>query len=126
MAPLPPKDFDYQQVGISTDWLQAHRLTGFAAHWQKNSNIATAFDTWFVNLFPRAEPYRGDAVGGLTTLNFIPSIGTMILGLFAADLLRARQRPMRTVWTLCLSGGAMIGLGWLLGVIGVWPGRQDL
>ena len=32
-------------------------LTGFAAHWDKNANLAWAFDTWFLNLFPRDEPF---------------------------------------------------------------------
>ena len=31
--------------------------TGFAAHWNKNSNLAWAFDTWFLNLFPREKPF---------------------------------------------------------------------
>ena len=29
--------------------------SGFAAHWDKNSNLAWAFDTWFLNLFPREQ-----------------------------------------------------------------------
>ena len=32
-------------------------LTGFAAHWNKNTNSAWAFDQWFLNLFPRAKPF---------------------------------------------------------------------
>ena len=36
-------------------WL--HHPTGFAAHWDKNSNLAWAFDTWFLNLFPAQEPF---------------------------------------------------------------------
>ena len=32
-------------------------LSGFAAHWNKNSNLAWAFDTWFLNLFPRESPF---------------------------------------------------------------------
>ena len=61
--------------------------SGFAAHWDKNSNLAWAFDTWFLNLFPReaAVPYNG---GGYATLSFIPTLGTMILGLLAGGVLR--------------------------------------
>ena len=52
--PLPPADFDYAKVGVSSQWLSEHGLSGFAAHWNKNSNIAWAFDTWFLNLWPAA------------------------------------------------------------------------
>ena len=38
-------------VGVPEDW--PHKLTGFAAHWQMNSNPASRFDVWFLNLFPR-------------------------------------------------------------------------
>ena len=38
-------------VGVPADW--PHLMGGFAAHWNKNSNPAWAFDTWFLNLFPR-------------------------------------------------------------------------
>ena len=64
------------------------RLSGFAAHWDKNANPAHYFDRWFLNLFPR--PIRNDGVvigdfhhhgGGYHTLNFIPALGTMIMDL---------------------------------------------
>ena len=68
-------------------------MTGFAAHWNKNSNLAWAFDTWFLNLFPRHEPFAFNA-GGYATLSFIPTLGTMILGLIAGG--RGAQ-PARAV-----------------------------
>ena len=52
LYPLPGPDFDFAAVGVPADW--PHHLTGFAAHWDKNSNLAWAFDTWFLNLFPRS------------------------------------------------------------------------
>src|SRR5438093_4955415 len=36
-------DFDYTTVGVAKDW--PHLMTGFPAHWNKNSNLAWAFDT---------------------------------------------------------------------------------
>ena len=93
LTPLPAQTFDYASVGVSSSWLQEHGLDGFAAHWQKNSNPAAAFDRWFLNLFPRDNPYVGNA-GGLTTLNFIPSIGTMLLGLAAR---RSAAQPARAM-----------------------------
>jgi predicted acyltransferase len=87
LYPLPPSDFDYKAVGVPADW--PYTYSGFAAHWNKNSNLAWAFDTWFLNLFPRAKPFLFNA-GGYATLSFIPTLGTMILGLIAGGWLRGR------------------------------------
>jgi predicted acyltransferase len=118
--PLPAANFDYVAAGVPVDWLASHRLEGFAAHWQKNSNAAWAFDLWFMNLFPRDVAYTG-AVEGLATLNFIPSIGTMILGLFAWDVIRRRDTPPRTVTILATIGAGLLISGYLLGLSGVAP-----
>jgi heparan-alpha-glucosaminide N-acetyltransferase len=72
--PVRP-DFDYPAVGVPADW--PHLMSGFLAHWNKNSNPAGAFDVWFLNLFPGSEPFR-DNGGGYATLNFIPTLATMI------------------------------------------------
>src|SRR5262249_24614651 len=87
LYPLPAPDFDYAQVGVSKEWLANNGLKGFAAHWQINTNPAAAFDFWFLNLFPQETAYL--PYKGLTTLNFIPLIGTMILGLGAGNVLRS-------------------------------------
>ena len=76
LFPAPTATVDYPAVGVSRQWLDLHGLTGFAAHWQKNSNAAWAFDRWFLNLFSKDTPSTGEA-NGLTTLSFIPSIGTI-------------------------------------------------
>ena len=91
LYPLPGPDFDYANVGVSAGWLSAHGLTGFAAHWNKNSNLAWAFDTWFLNLFPARNARSSCNGGGYATLSFIPTLGTMILGLLAGDVLRSER-----------------------------------
>ncbi len=78
-------------------------LSGFAAHWNKNSNPAWAFDTWFLNLFPRQEPFLFHP-GGYATLNFIPTLGTMILGLIAAGVIRSQRAPWAKVKWLVVTG----------------------
>ena len=95
-------------------------MTGFAAHWQKNANAAWAFDRWFLNLFPSDTEYIG-AESGLTTLNFIPSIATMILGLFAGDIVRSDRTPKRKIVRLGGVGIGMLAIGWTLGALGVVP-----
>jgi predicted acyltransferase len=98
--PSPGPDFDYQDVGVNGDWTL---LTGFLAHWEKNANVAADFDCWFLNLFPRPQ----DKVflfneGGYATLNFIPSIATMLAGVLAGELLRS-TRSVRTKFGTLLS-----------------------
>src|SRR5829696_2179946 len=45
LYPLPGSDFDYKVAGVSANW--SHHATGFAAHWNKNTNPAWAFDRTF-------------------------------------------------------------------------------
>ena len=47
----PGKGFDFAEVGVPAKW--EHLKSGFASHWNKNANPAWAFDTWFLNQFPR-------------------------------------------------------------------------
>ncbi len=112
LYPLPGPGFDYAAVGVPADW--AYHVRDFAAHWDKNSNLAWAFDTWFLNLFPCEEPFRFNE-GGYSTLSFIPTLGTMILGLLAGGVLR-RPGPARAkVGWLCAAGFLGLAAGWGLG-----------
>lgn len=85
LYPLPNQYFDWTETGSTADW--EHNLNGFAAHWNKNTNAAWGFDRWFMNLFPRETPFKFNG-GGYSTLSFIPTLGTMILGLIAGQWLR--------------------------------------
>jgi heparan-alpha-glucosaminide N-acetyltransferase len=118
--PLPPADFDYAAVGVNADWLAAHGLTGFAAHWQRNSHLAWAFDTWFLNLFAREKPFLFNP-GGYATLSFIPTLGTMILGLIAGGVLRRDVPAAAKVRWFAIAGVVGIVAGAALGWLGVCP-----
>jgi heparan-alpha-glucosaminide N-acetyltransferase len=115
--PLPGPGFDYQAVGVPPDW--NHGFTGFAAHWNKNANFGNAFDQWFLNLFPRRSAFVANS-GGYLTLSFIPTLGTMILGLVAGRWLResAPAIPMRK---LLAAGAIGIVTGLLLHLTGICP-----
>jgi predicted acyltransferase len=102
--PLPPDGFDYSSVGVKADW--AHHYTGFLAHWNINTNPAAAFDRWFLNLFGRTEPFVGNS-GGYATLNFIPTLATMILGLVAGTWMKA-DLPRRVLWLRLFAAGALL------------------
>ena len=88
----------------------------FAAHWWKANNLGVAFDAWFLNLFPRPEPFIANR-GGYGTLSFIPTLGTMILGLIAGQLLRA-QTPLRRYYELA---GTLIATALALHFLGINP-----
>jgi heparan-alpha-glucosaminide N-acetyltransferase len=118
LYPVPLDDFDFSKVGVSANWL--HHPRGFAAHWDKNSNLAWAFDTWFLNLFPRVRPFVYNG-GGYATLSFIPTLGTMILGLLAGGvLLRSWTGRAKALW-LCTAGAIGLITGWGLNELGLCP-----
>jgi heparan-alpha-glucosaminide N-acetyltransferase len=118
--PLPGADFDYAKVGVTQAWLDAHGLTGFAAHWQKNSHLAWAFDTWWMNLFPREKPFLFHP-GGYATLSFLPTLGTMILGLIGGQVLRSARPPAAKLQCFAIAGAACLFAGAALGWLGICP-----
>jgi predicted acyltransferase len=118
LYPLPPANFDYGAVGVAPGW--PHLMTGFAAHWNKNSNFAWAFDAWFLNLFPRKDHFIFNG-GGYATLSFIPTLGTMILGLLAGGILRGDRKSSWKVKWLAIAGIAMLLSGAILGWLGICP-----
>lgn len=118
LFPLPPAGFDTATVGVPADW--PHRLSGFMAHWDKNTNFAAWFDVWFLNLFPREEPFLFNR-GGYLTLNFIPSLGTMIFGLLAGELLRGPRAAREKLVRLVAFGTFGVLLGLALHALGVVP-----
>lgn len=90
----------------------AEGLDGFMAHWKMNMNIATDFDRWFLNLFPHppGKRFRFNE-GGYATLNFIPSMATMIFGVLAGEWLRSPRPARAKVQALFLSGVLAIVIG---------------
>jgi heparan-alpha-glucosaminide N-acetyltransferase len=115
--PLPPADFDYASVGVGPDW---PHLQGAAQHWDKNTNAAHYFDVWFLNLFPRKEPFAFNG-GGYLTLSFIPTLVTMIFGLLAGELLRGGWSDRRKFLTLLLAGIFGLAAGWAWDASGYGP-----
>ncbi len=118
LYPLPGATFDYAAAGVAQGW--EHNLQGFAAHWNKNTNLAWAFDKWFLNLFPRESVFLNNE-GGYSTLSFIPTLGTMILGLFAGKALKDTTTPAAKLKFFVGTGIALILAGVLLHVTGINP-----
>ena len=118
LYPLPGPAFDWNKTGVSPGW--SDMLTGFSAHWNKNTNLAWAFDNWFLNLFRREHPFTYNE-GGYCTLSFIPTLATMILGLQAGNVLRSECPPYAKIKWLAIAGGVGLIGGVVLSVIGICP-----
>lgn len=115
LYPAPGPNFDYARVGVPADW--AHNYTGFLSHFNKNSNLSWAFDVWFLNLFPREQPFVYNE-GGWSTLSFIPTLATMILGLITGEWLKSSKSKSEK-----LRGLAIAGVGLVLGgLVFQWAG----
>lgn len=117
LYPAPGLGFDYAAVGVRPGW--THNFTGFASHWNMNSNLGQAFDLWFLNLFPRASRFLFND-GGYLTLSFIPTLGTMLLGLQAGEWFRAAA-PKIPVKKFLIAGAILMAGGLLLHFTGICP-----
>lgn len=116
---------------VSPKWAQTH-LENVGPSWHKNANVGHAFDVWLLNLMPKRAPFTGEGSeqirkpfvanpGGYQTLNFLPSLATMIFGLMCGELLRSQKRREEKVRLILVASIAGIALGWLLGAAGVCP-----
>jgi predicted acyltransferase len=117
LYPAPGANFDWVAVGVPANW--HYNFTGFAAHWNKNSNLGQVFDVWFLNLLPRASRFVYNS-GGYLTLSFIPTLGTILLGLRAGEWFRAAA-PTIPVKRFVLAGVLLAAAGLLLHFTGVCP-----
>ena len=117
LYPAPGPNFNWAAVGVPPDW--HHIYNGFAAHWNKNSNFGNAFDVWFLNLFPRTSRFAFNE-GGYLTLSFIPTLGTMLLGVIAGRWFReaAPRIPLRK---FAIAAVALMAAGLLLHFTGICP-----
>jgi heparan-alpha-glucosaminide N-acetyltransferase len=105
----PPSDFDYTNLDTDSTPEAEEVFTGRFAPWSKNSNVAHRLDMWLLPMLrtPQAEDAEAESPGmirkilfsnpaawthnsgGYTTLNFWPSIATMLLGVVCGQLLIA-------------------------------------
>ena len=111
------------EVGVSKEWAQKH-LDDVRKPWHKNANIGHKVDVMVLNKFP-GESFQFNR-GGYQTINFIPSIATMIFGLMCGGLLRWERRPLEKLLILIVAGLAGLGIGYLLHQTGVSPSIKRL
>lgn len=119
LYPIPPEASNPALTGVPVDW--EHNLRGFAEHWNKNINLAWDFDRWFLNLFPREKPFLYNE-GGYSTLSFIPTLATMILGLLTGNMLRSGKWPApEKAKRFVIIGAALIAVSLIIHVAGINP-----
>ena len=118
LYPAPGPQFDYTKVGVPAHWPEQY--TGFLSHWNKNSNLAWAVDRWFMNLFPRQRPFEYDS-GGYSTLSFIPTLGTMLLGLLTGEWFKRPGTTLKKLRGLAIGGAGLTLLGLLCQWLGICP-----
>jgi heparan-alpha-glucosaminide N-acetyltransferase len=115
------------------DWNQftdaGLRPKGLAEHWNKHTNAAAAADRVFLNLFPRpSEPWEGKKFwinsGGYQTLNFIPSIVTMLFGVMAGQMLRGPWTPRKKLGVLMAAGLGCFVVSMAIDTT-IWPFHFD-
>jgi predicted acyltransferase len=106
-------------VGVSRQWAQDH-LSNLSPAWHKNANVGHALDVWLLNLFPRSEPFVFNN-GGYQTLNFVPSLATMLFGLMCGELLRSSRSAGRKLLILIAAGLGGLAVGYVLDVTGICP-----
>jgi heparan-alpha-glucosaminide N-acetyltransferase len=106
--------------GITPEWAAVNHA-GIGQAWWKNSNVAHAFDVWFLNLFPQNAPFTANE-GGYHTLSFLPSLATMIAGIMCASWVRERDTAnLRILRVLLIAGAALVLAGEILGHSGLCP-----
>jgi heparan-alpha-glucosaminide N-acetyltransferase len=73
-----------------------------------------------LNLFPREQPFVFNE-GGWSTLSFIPTLGTMILGLLTGEWLKSNKSRPEKLRGLVIAGTSLLLLGLVLQWAGICP-----
>ncbi len=108
------------EVGLEPEWAQ-EQLAEVSPAWHKNANLGHAVDSWLLNRLPRQAPFVYNE-GGYQTINFIPSLATMLFGLMVGQLLRSRRSAQANLKALLAAGI----LGLIAGLIFDWTGLCPL
>ncbi|MFO0863854.1 MAG: DUF5009 domain-containing protein [Gemmataceae bacterium] len=115
-----PDDLVSELRKVDQKWHDEHGLEGFSKHWSKNANLAHDVDVWLLNQLPREKLFRANG-GGYQTLNFIPTLATMILGLIAGTIILGKPPSIHPVLKFAVAGGIGLASGWALGYFDIVP-----
>jgi heparan-alpha-glucosaminide N-acetyltransferase len=99
-------------IGVEQEWVDAN-LAGVDPWWHKNANYGHNVDLWVLNWLPQSERFKFNR-GGYQTVNFVPALATMLLGLICGEWLQAKRSRWRNLFQMLGLGIVCIGLGLLL------------
>jgi heparan-alpha-glucosaminide N-acetyltransferase len=91
--------------------------TNFADHFRPDTNFAERIDILFLSHFPPDYSYQGNK-GHYATLNFVPSMVTILFGVMAGELLQSGRSLGRKAAILFGSGILCMVLGLATGGLG--------
>jgi predicted acyltransferase len=123
---------------VKPEWAQKY-LQGIGSAWHKNANAGHFIDREVLNLLPQEQPFirsgyltAGAALagshwekpflynrGGYQTINFLPSLATMLFGLMCGQLLRSARGGGFKLAVLLLAGILGLASGYLLDYAGI-------
>ncbi|MCX6888920.1 MAG: DUF5009 domain-containing protein [Verrucomicrobia bacterium] len=106
LTPIAGPATDFKALGVTE---AGQTFSGFWGHWNMSANFAASFDQWFLNLFPREKPFVFNS-GGYQTLNFVPALITMTLGLMAGENLRSEKTAGAKLNWLLIAGAICLVL----------------
>lgn len=117
---LPPAE-EFVPEAVNASHERGEILAAPYQRWSKNWNAFHEFDAWFLNLFPRPEKENPEDIphqfnyGGYTTLNFVPSMATILLGVFVGQFILVAPRNYKTLGYLTLAAIGCTALGVFFG-----------
>jgi predicted acyltransferase len=88
---------------------------GVMAHWNNGTNVAAAFDRWWLNVLPRAVPHLPHP-HGYHTLQFVPLVAQMLAGVVVGRMIDAEPQQRAVALRLAVGGAAGLVLSGLLSV----------
>lgn len=112
LHPLPAAGTDLTRLAVAPG---DEHFDGLWAHWNKNTNLASALDTWVFEHLPRSTPFEPSS-HGYQMFNFVPTIASIVFGVLAGGTIReaasaaaARTRLLRN-GALLVAAGALAAL----------------
>ncbi len=106
-------------AGVGAPWTAEH-LQEIRPAWHKNASAGHYIDVWLLNMLPREKPFEFNR-GGYTTINFVPSLVTMLFGLMCGELLRSNRRERKKLLLLAIAGSSALAIGYLLNLTTACP-----
>ena len=117
LYPRPGPNFDYAAVGVPSDW---HHLTPASARTGTRTATSARPSISGSSTSFRAHTRFVFNDGGYLTLSFIPTLGTMILGLFAGKWFVA-SAPKQPIRKFVIAGFTLLAVSAFIHFTGICP-----